>query len=197
MMALKINASGNFVWAKTYGNLNPYYYTISSIQTINDGYVFLGANADVYLIKTDTDGNSWCNEKNLSITEHSPPTSVIITSVQVTSLPSIINYSFTINNGGLQNNLCYTNVNEIQAIPIKIKIYPNPLTDQTTLQTDKLLKKASLTVYNPFGQIVKQIENLSGQKIILQQDNLPSGLYYIHLTQDNKIIATEKLLIAD
>ncbi|MBW8050104.1 MAG: T9SS type A sorting domain-containing protein [Cytophagales bacterium] len=79
----------------------------------------------------------------------------------------------------------------------KIKIYPNPFSSSTTLQTDKAFKGAALTVYNSFGQQVKQIKNISGQTVILHSDNLPSGLYFIRLTQDNKIISTDKLVIMD
>lgn len=84
----------------------------------------------------------------------------------------------------------YDNENEIH-------ISPNPFSTQTTLQTDSLLKNATLTVYNSFGQIEKQIKNISGQTITVHRDNLPSGLYFIWLTQDNKTITTNKLLIMD
>jgi hypothetical protein len=79
----------------------------------------------------------------------------------------------------------------------KILISPNPFSVQTTLQTDKFFKDATLTVYNSYGQEVKQIKNISGQTITLHRDNLSSGLYFIRLTQYNKTIATDKLVIID
>lgn len=79
----------------------------------------------------------------------------------------------------------------------QLKVFPNPFSSQTTLQTDKVFKDANLTVYNLFGQTVKQKNNLSGQTIIFHRDNLPSGLYLFRLTQDNKIILTDKLIITD
>lgn len=79
----------------------------------------------------------------------------------------------------------------------KISIYPNPFSSSTTLQTDKLFKNATLTVYNSFGQRVKHIINISEQTVTLFRDNLPSGLYFIRVTQDNKVITTDKLIIAD
>jgi len=78
-----------------------------------------------------------------------------------------------------------------------VSIYPNPFFMQTTLQTEKFFKNASLTVYNSFGQAVKQIKNISGQTITLHRDNLPSGLYFIRLIENNKTIATDKLVITD
>ena len=76
-------------------------------------------------------------------------------------------------------------------------IFPNPFSAQTTLQTDNIFKGATLTVYNCYGQAVKQTGNLSGQTIILQRENLPSGLYFIRLTQDNKTFSADKLVITD
>lgn|GEM_PF-2748757 len=78
-----------------------------------------------------------------------------------------------------------------------VKIFPNPLSSLTTLQTNKILKGATLTVYNLFGQQVKQMKNISGQTISLYRDNLLSGLYFIRLTQDGKIFTTDKLIITD
>jgi hypothetical protein len=76
-------------------------------------------------------------------------------------------------------------------------IFPNPFSSQTVLQTGNLFKDATLTVYNSFGQTVKQIDNLSGLTIIFHRDNLPSGLYFVRLTQANKILTTEKIIITD
>lgn len=95
----------------------------------------------------------------------------------------------TINGGGV-------GIQEAQPTQ-NINIYPNPFSSSTTLLTDKIFKDATLKVYNLCGQTVKQIDNLSGQTIVLHRDNLPSGLYFIRLTQDNKIIATKKLVITD
>jgi hypothetical protein len=68
---------------------------------------------------------------------------------------------------------------------------------QTTLQSDKIFENATLTLYNSLGQQVKKITNISGQTKTLNRENLPSGLYFMRLTQNNKCIATDKLIIKD
>lgn len=78
-----------------------------------------------------------------------------------------------------------------------IIISPNPFFAYTTLQSDKIFEDATLTVYNSLGQQVKQIKKIAGQSIILYHDELPSGLYLIHLTAHNTIFAVRKLLITD
>ena len=87
--------------------------------------------------------------------------------------------------------------NILQSANTSINIFPNPFSTQTTLQTENLLKSATLTVYNSFGQILKQINNISGQRITLHRDNLPLGLYFVRLTEENKTIAIGKLVITD
>jgi len=76
-------------------------------------------------------------------------------------------------------------------------IFPNPFSTQTTLQTDNILHNATLTVDNCFGQTVVQIKNISGQTVTFSRDNLATGLYFVRLIQDNKVIAIDKLVIAD
>ncbi len=76
-------------------------------------------------------------------------------------------------------------------------IFPNPLISSTTIQTIANLKNATLTIYNSFGQTLKQVNNISGQTVSFSRENLPNGLYIIRLTEENKIIAVEKLIITD
>lgn len=76
-------------------------------------------------------------------------------------------------------------------------IFPNPFETTTTIQTYCNLKNATLNMYNSYGQIVKQVNNLSGHTISFSRDALSSGLYFIKLTEENKVIVKEKILIKD
>ncbi|HUM47120.1 MAG TPA: hypothetical protein PLD84_09335, partial [Chitinophagales bacterium] len=59
-----------------------------------------------------------------------------------------------------------------------ISVYPNPFSGQATLHADKMLKDATLMLYNSSGQKVKQEENISGQVFTLQRGGLPIGSYF-------------------
>jgi len=103
----------------------------------------------------------------------------------------------------LDNPLCnqcfcslLTDINKIEERE-NLGVFPNPFSTQVNIQTCKDFKNATLTVYNSFGQRIKQIENISGKSITLNRDNLPCGLYILRLTQDNKIFTTDKLIITD
>ena len=79
----------------------------------------------------------------------------------------------------------------------KLSVYPNPLLFQTTLQTDYYLHNATILLYNSLGQKVREVKNISGKTFILKRENLPVGIYFFELTQDNKSIFMDKLVISD
>jgi len=173
-------------------------------QTSDGGYIVAGTTdsfgasfGDVYFIKTDANGNSGCNETNPATIVTSPATAVTNTAAQVSSGGIVGNPATQTGSGGIVTTLCTTaGVNEFEPKTF-VSVFPNPFSVQTTLQTDNLLHNATLTVYNCFGQTVKQIKNIWGQTVVLSRDNLASGLYFVRLTEDNKTIAVGKLVIAD
>lgn len=78
-----------------------------------------------------------------------------------------------------------------------LNIFPNPFSTCATLTSDKFFQNATLIIYNSLGQAVKQIDNFTGQSIILYRNNLPKGLYFVRLIQDGKTFSTDKLVITD
>lgn len=90
-----------------------------------------------------------------------------------------------------------TGITFLQNTNQNISIFPNPFSIQTVLQSNIQFNKATLLIYNSFGQAVKQIRNINGQTIVLSRDNLASGLYFVHLIQYNQVIGIGKLVITD
>lgn len=88
-----------------------------------------------------------------------------------------------------------TNTFENQSV--NISIAPNPFSNQTAFQSNIPLKNASLLVYNSIGHLIKTINHINGQQITFSRDNLPNGLYFAHLMQDNKSIYIQKLIIIE
>ncbi len=121
-----------------------------------------------------------------------------ILSTNLTTTPTLGTYRVSITNLTLEcdslqfstvlnnTNIQYANFNSIS---------PNPFDVETTITVDKTLQGASLSIYNGKGQIVKQINGISGQTIRLKRDHLVNGVYFMALTQDNKLIATDKIIV--
>lgn len=76
-------------------------------------------------------------------------------------------------------------------------IFPNPFVSSTTIQTTGNVHNATLTVFNAFGQTLKQVKYISGHTIPFSRDNLTSGVYCIRLSEGNKEIKVAKLIIID
>ena len=79
----------------------------------------------------------------------------------------------------------------------KVVISQNPFSNETTLTFKTVLNKVNLIIYNSAGQVVKQIKNISGQSYILNRENLETGIYFLRVSENNDIIATEKFIITD
>ncbi len=93
-------------------------------------------------------------------------------------------------------NAIYTGLSSPENIG-RIEINPNPFSDQTTLRSENVFHHATLWVYNSFGKVAKEIKNVSGQAVTIHRDNLPDGLYFVRLTEENRIIAADKLLLVN
>lgn len=110
----------------------------------------------------------------------------------------LLNDSWVVNRDEIDYSACLTlSIDEQNISEPSILLFPNPLSTQATVQTNYILKNATLTIYNYHGQTVKQIKNISGLTAVFSRDNLTNGLYFIRLTQDNRELITQKIIITD
>ncbi|MGZ4055690.1 MAG: T9SS type A sorting domain-containing protein [Bacteroidia bacterium] len=200
---LKTNSNGNLLWTKAFGGTN-YEESASVCETDDGGFILTGdtysygvGSNDIYIIKTDASFNSFCNVNTTATIVSIPATeshrpSTLVSSGCITTNPITI-----IGSGGILTDLCTTT--GIKEIPNEntISVYPNPFSFETSVKTNSYLKNATLTIYNSLGQDIKIVKSISGKEIKISRDNLVNGIYFIELTQDNKIIAEDKLVITD
>lgn len=180
--------------------------TVTIASSVGDNFI-CESNVTLNVISPDADGDNVYAKPGCIINNSSnQPLSVICDISTVTfnnsgsssiiphqCSPVIYDYSLI---GGPQGCDVAGSVDENQW-NFNMKINPNPFAQQTTFETDKVLKNATLIIYNSFGQRVKQIDNLCGQTIVFHRDNLPDGLYFVYVTEDNKTITADKLIISD
>jgi hypothetical protein len=79
----------------------------------------------------------------------------------------------------------------------QLNIFPNPFNEYTTIQFMNPIDNAEVNIYNSNGQRIKNIKNISGNTTKLSREYLPSGVYFVHLIQGNKLITVDKLVIVD
>jgi hypothetical protein len=78
-----------------------------------------------------------------------------------------------------------------------INVYPNPFSIHTIIHSNYLFKNAIVIVYDFFGQIVKKQDNINGSIINFDRENLASGIYFLTVKENNKIVSSNKIVIAD
>lgn len=78
-----------------------------------------------------------------------------------------------------------------------LQIFPSPFTSQTVLQSNLSFENATVTIYNSHGQLSRQIKNVNGSSIIIQRDNLPSGIYFISIMDKNNASTVKKMIISE
>ena len=76
-------------------------------------------------------------------------------------------------------------------------IFPNPISSIATIKTAENLQDATLSIFNAMGTEVKFIPNISGHEITMQKENLPGGIYFFRIGQDDRLISTRRIIIAD
>ena len=91
--------------------------------------------------------------------------------------------------------LNFSEINESSAIN-NFKIYPNPMSQQTTLEFDNSRKENhTLTLFNTQGQLVRSITNIKTGSLEIKRINLTNGLYFFQLRTDNHLYAVGKLIL--
>lgn len=79
--------------------------------------------------------------------------------------------------------------------PRKFTLYPNPFSTQAVLFSDKELHNATMIITNALGQVVRKIDNLSGQEITIDRKNLPLGIYFINVFEKDKTLSSKKFIV--
>ena len=200
---VKTDSAGNVSWSKQYGGTGAEQGLL--LELANDGGYITGGytisygsgNKDLYIVKTDALGNSGCNESNPGVTSSAAPFIAANTATQVFTGTNTISYSPKINyRGGNVIPLCTTvGINEINTNN-EITAYPNPFSTSTTIQLNKNIKNGSIIIYNIFGQAVKTLL-FAGSSIQMERTDLSAGIYFIRVTESNKLIASQKIIVAD
>lgn len=99
-------------------------------------------------------------------------------------------------NGGNPSN-CSLSVEEQNKLFKKINFAPNPFSTELIISSRENLTNSSVKIYNSLGQIIKQINNLNGNEIILKRENLNSGIYLIQLFENEKLLTSNKIIITN
>lgn len=196
---IKTNSIGDTLWTKAGNGTTFYDYGSSVQQTIDSGYIIAGytglggGSFNLHLVKTDENGNSGCNERNVPTIETVVTPSVALTSSNQSS--NGISTSLVLNTGsggGTVTAPCFTNgINELASTP-QISVYPNPSNGQFNFSG--LEKENKIEVFDMTGKIIYQSIATSDFETINISDKV-KGIYFYRITKEMKLVQSGKIAL--
>ncbi len=79
---------------------------------------------------------------------------------------------------------------------VSIKTYPNPFKYSTIIEFNNVNNEVhTLNIFNIQGKLIRTIDNISGNTIQIERENLSDGLYFYVLQLNSMIIGTGKLIV--
>ncbi len=78
-----------------------------------------------------------------------------------------------------------------------LEIFPNPFSAHTTLRMPRELNNATLSIINCLGQTVAVRKNIHGRTITIHRNHLPTGTYFVRVTEGSTIVAEKGITIVD
>jgi hypothetical protein len=169
------------------GGLSSVWVTVNAIPATP----MISINGDT-LTSNAPSGNQWYNSSGIIVGAVNS-TYTITSSDNYYCIVTLLGCSSDTSNN---INAVLTNVNET-FLQNNLKIYPNPSSSNITFQTDVFLNNATLVLTDYSGLTVAKIKNISGHSFILHRINLDSGLYFVQLIEDDRVIAINKIVIVD
>ncbi|MGQ0829930.1 MAG: T9SS type A sorting domain-containing protein [Bacteroidota bacterium] len=91
---------------------------------------------------------------------------------------------------------CITGITEEEANN-NVTIYPNPFDNSAILHINNPGENVSVALYDVLGKEVKRITNIKNENVLISRDNLPDGIYFYLVKDNEKTIATGKVILAN
>ncbi len=97
---------------------------------------------------------------------------------------------------GAANSNCTLSVNDINNIEMGVSIFPNPMSDETTIMVNNSISPVKLAIYDILGREIVQLKTNDSNIFTLQRGTMKSGVYLIKITNaEQSAVQVERLVI--
>lgn len=201
---IRVDQFGGHLWSSSYGTS---IYEDGSIgfNTSDGGYILGGgryddpANMDINLIKTDAQGQCTCDKHTAGTLSFDANT--------------LQGAGGTPGSGGEQNNMgcttstvtfditaeCYSTslISSNASYAIQVEVSPNPFKNQTTFKISSTipLNNTDLLIFDISGKVVKKVEDIRDEELVVERESLSSGLYYYKLMESDQVMKSGRIMI--
>lgn len=161
----KLDSSGNFVWAKSFGG---------------GTYNYFSGNC----IKVDNLNNIYLTGTFVSTVDFDPSSGTF-------NLTSSGGYDIFVEK--FNQNISVA-INENKFSEKFISIYPNPFTNQTSINFIEEQKNITLKIIDVLGKAGKTI-NFTGKQLIIEKGEMEEGIYFVQIMDGDQSFVTKKIII--
>jgi hypothetical protein len=170
--------------------VDPAYYPITPEWSLG-GTEVIGISYQDSLIPRFQNPTPLCRIHYFSLTD----TLICISDVK-TSVNQ--NYEETLNRvDGL--NACivaFTGIDELVDGGVELKLFPNPMEQSSTLEiVNRFNAEINVSLIDPSGKQVQNYGNVTSSRITIDRGQLSSGIYFVQVEDENRILSREKLII--
>ena len=190
---IKTDSFGDTLWTRAFGNTG--YEYAGSIQQTNDGGYIIGGTThsygnsyNIYLIKTDAEGNGGgCNQHKTATIVGSPSIQIVRPHTIVTAGVIVSSQPIIIGSGDSISTLCFTTgINNVN-VPQEISLYPNPTSGTFTISYNQSgNSNYELGIYDVLGQEVYHQAIINQESTFINLPQISNGVYFYQLSNSKE-----------
>ncbi len=92
--------------------------------------------------------------------------------------------------------LAYTGVDELIDGGVELSVFPNPMDESALLRINNRFNASiSVQLVSATGQLVRDYGNVQSTQLTVQRNGLSSGLYFVQVSDENRILSRTKLMV--
>ena len=146
---------------------------------------FIKPNNKVYLLTTDSNGNSSCNKRVSQISTKKTPTHINHLHLKANAVISLSGATHTIlqdSTNFLSNDCFLSGIGGQNSTSAMTDIFPNPAEGTVVLRNASFSEhNVSVQVFSSLGALVFPVASKQERAILLDFSNLPDGIFFIEI----------------